>query len=58
MLEAIKRIFQQKSGNALAEYYQSRLHTTKSIIEAEAIIYMNSLMSLYDWEEGENEELK
>lgn len=58
MLEAIKKIFPQKSENALAEYYLSRLQTTKSVIEAEAIFNMNSLMSLYDGEEQKNEELK
>lgn len=62
MLEAIKRTFQQKAGNpgetTLAVYYQSRLAATRNVIEAEAILYMSSLLSLYDWNAQDNKETK
>lgn len=62
MLEAIKRIIQQRASNtgetALAEYYRSRLAATRNVIEEEAIIYMSSLLSLYDWDAQDNKESK
>ena len=45
MLDTIKTIFQNTSGNALAEYYQSRLQTTNSVVEVEAILSINALMT-------------
>ena len=60
MLEAINRIFRWKSGSTeestLAGFYRSRLYATKNSIEVEAILYMSSLISLYDWNDQNNEE--
>ena len=64
MLETIKTIFQNASGSlsgngsnsALAEYYHSRLLTTKSVVEVEAILSMNSLMSFNKQEEQQSEQ--
>ena len=58
MLETIKKILLNTSGNALAEYYQSRLKTTKSVVEVEAILSMNSLMTFNEQEESLAEEVK
>ena len=65
MLETIKTILLNASGSlsgnassrALAEYYQSRLKTTKSVVEVEAILSMNSLMT-FKQEESLVEEVK
>ncbi|NQZ92397.1 MAG: hypothetical protein HRT97_08665 [Moritella sp.] len=59
MLETITTIFQNASGSlsgnassrALAEYYQSRLQTTNCVVEVEAILSMNSLMTFSEQEE-------
>ena len=66
MLETIKTILLNASGSlsgnassrALAEYYQSRLKTTKSVVEVEAILSMNSLMTFNEQEESLVEEVK
>ncbi|WED24311.1 hypothetical protein L3Q72_15640 [Vibrio sp. JC009] len=59
MTTAIKRFFQRLNSDALAQYYQSRLEQARSTVELEAIIYTQSLISLYDWEETDsNEEQK
>ncbi|MBL1417311.1 MAG: hypothetical protein COB27_010595 [Moritella sp.] len=64
MLETIKTILLNASGSlsgnassrALAEYYHSRLLTTKSVVEVEAILSMNSLMSFNKQEEQQSEQ--
>jgi len=66
MLETIKAIFKSASGSlsghgsnsALAEYYQSRLQATNSVVEVEAILSMNTLMSFNEQEEQLSEGLK
>ncbi|MGF1731391.1 hypothetical protein [Photobacterium kasasachensis] len=59
MLASIKSIIHQKAGGtALAEYYRSRLNTAHSVLEQEAILYMSSLLSLYDWDAQDNQERK
>ena len=57
MLATIKKILLNKSGNALAEYYQSRLQASKSAVEVEAIFNMNSFMSFTE-EEQQSEQSK
>ncbi|WP_019614208.1 VOC family protein [Psychromonas ossibalaenae] len=57
MLQAVKNIFNLKPGNALTKHYSSRALTAKNRIEAEAILYMNSLLSLYDRDSQTNAEL-
>ncbi|NQZ49863.1 MAG: hypothetical protein HRT95_06635 [Moritella sp.] len=64
MLETIKTILlntsDSLSGNgsnrALAEYYHSRLLATKSVVEVEAILSMNSFMSFSEQEQQQNEQ--
>ncbi|PKH07854.1 hypothetical protein [Moritella sp. Urea-trap-13] len=66
MLEAIKKLFQNTSGitsdhassNALAEYYQSRLQTSRSAVEIEAIFSMNEFMSFSELEKQLRGEVK
>jgi len=66
MIETIKAIFKNASdsisGNALnctlAEYYQSRLQATNSVVEVEAILSMNTLMGFNEEEEQQSEQLK
>jgi len=66
MLAIIKKILLNTSdsipGNAadgtLAEYYQSRLQTTNSVAEVEAILNMNSFMSFNEEEELQSEQSK
>ena len=66
MLETIKKIFQNASGSlsgnapnrALAEYYHSRLQATNCVVEVEAILSMNSLMTFNEQEESLAEEVK
>jgi len=66
MLAIIKKILLNTSdsipGNAadgtLAEYYQSRLQTTNSVAEVEAILNMNLFMSFYEEEEQQSEQSK
>lgn len=59
MLDVIKRIIQQRAGNTtLAEYYRARLVVTRNVIEEEAIVYMSSLLSLYDWDTQDKKESK
>lgn len=63
MLATIKKILLNTSdsisGNAsnsaLAEYYQSRLQSSKSVVEVEAILSMNSLMTFNEQEEQSEE---
>ncbi|SQD80698.1 hypothetical protein [Moritella yayanosii] len=64
MLETIKTILlntsDSLSGNgssrALAEYYQSRLQATNSVVEVEAILSMNTLMAFNEQEELPSEQ--
>ena len=64
MLETIKTILRNTSdslsGNgsnkALAEYYHSRLQATNCVVEVEAILSMNSLMSFSELEEQRSEQ--
>ncbi len=59
MLGTIKSIIQQRAGGtALTEYYRSRLAATQNVIEQEAILYMSSLLSLYEWDTQDNKESK
>ncbi|PSV63280.1 hypothetical protein C9J48_07410 [Photobacterium profundum] len=59
MLDVIKRIIQQRAGNTvLAEHYRARLVATRNMIEEEAIVYMSSLLSLYDWDTQGKKESK
>jgi len=39
------------SSNTLAEYYQSRLQKTNCVVEVEAILSMNALMTFEDIED-------
>lgn len=50
MLETIKKILLNTSGDALAAYYQSRLQATNSTVEIEAILSMNTLMTFNEQE--------
>lgn len=45
MLTTIKKILLDRSGNKLAEYYQSRLQQTRSTVEVEAILTMGAIMT-------------
>lgn len=56
MITAIKHFFHKLNSDSLAQYYQSRLERATSAVELEAIIYTQSLISLYDWEEPYNKE--
>lgn len=56
MLTVIRRLFVALGSRSLARYYQSRLERSKTTLEREAIIYTQSLMSLYDWDESSSEE--
>ena len=58
MLETIKTILLNTSGNALAGYYQSRLQATNCVVEVEAILSMNSLMTFNELEEQQSEQSK
>lgn len=59
MLEAIKRIIQQRAGNTvLAKHYRARLVAIRNVIEEEATVYMSSLLPLYDWNTPDKKESK
>jgi|GEM_PF-5522899 len=57
MLKGAKKYLSQlrdsKINNNLSEYYSQRLAETNNTIEAEAIIYMSSLLSLINWDTPE-----
>lgn len=55
MLETIKTILLNTSGNTLAAYYQSRLQATNSAVEVDAILSMNTLMTFNEQEELQDE---
>lgn len=42
----------------MAKHYRSRLSVTTNKIEAEATLYMLSLLDLYQWDEPEDVEAK
>ncbi|WP_156801532.1 hypothetical protein [Psychromonas sp. CNPT3] len=50
MLETIKKIFNRIPSRAMTEYYQSRLQLSSNITEIEAILAMNTLLSLNEQE--------
>ena len=58
MITTIKRFLRKLESNPLAQYYQSRFEQAKSTVEIEAIIYTQSLISLYDWGEQDNDEVQ
>ncbi|PKG39790.1 hypothetical protein [Psychromonas sp. Urea-02u-13] len=45
MLEIIKAILMNTQSNRLADYYQARLQSSDNIVEIEAILSMNTLLS-------------
>jgi len=57
MFNTIKNIFNNTLKNTLAEHYQSRLDSSHNIVEVEAIIAMNRLLSLHD-DESQSKVLK
>ncbi|WP_375749148.1 hypothetical protein [Vibrio sp. HN007] len=59
MMTIFERFMKKLNSDALAHYYQRRLENGKSRVEIEAILYTQSLLSLYEWdEENHSEELK
>lgn len=62
MFDAIKKallntpdsLSSNKSSSALGEYYQSRLKKTNCVVEVEAILSMNELMTFDNEEEPRN----
>ncbi|QUM86031.1 MULTISPECIES: hypothetical protein [Moritella] len=58
MLEIIKKILLNTSSNALTEYYQSRLKTSNSAVEVEAILSMESLMTFSEEEDQQRDGVK
>ncbi|MFT7681080.1 MAG: hypothetical protein ACI935_000524 [Moritella dasanensis] len=55
MLKTIKTIFQGTANNTLAAYYQTRLQTSKSAVEIDAIFSLNEFMSFSELEEQQGE---
>lgn len=58
MLEIIKKILLNTSSNALTEYYQSRLKTSNSAVEVEAILSIESLMTFSEEEDQQRDWVK
>lgn len=59
MFTVIRRCIHKLNSDSLTQYYSSRLDRVTSVIEKNAIIYIQSLISLYDWDESdENKEEK
>ncbi|CAM2940433.1 hypothetical protein [Moritella viscosa] len=58
MLEIIKKILLNTSSNALTEYYQSRLKTSNSAVEVEAILSIESLMTFSEEEDQQRDGVK
>lgn len=46
MLETIKKLFNNTASRTLTEYYNARLQSSNSLVEVEAILTMNALLSL------------
>ncbi|GEA61935.1 hypothetical protein [Vibrio comitans] len=55
MLTAIKTFLQNLNSKSITTYYQSRCEQAKTALELEAIIYTQSLLSLYDWRDSNND---
>lgn len=58
MLKAIRNYLFPYSSESLSHYYQNRLKNADGLIEREAILYTQSLISLYDWYQTQDEEKK
>lgn len=57
MLAKIKWVANNTTNKSLANYYQSRLRTSRSIIEVEAILAMNIFLS-FEEEKQQSKRLK
>lgn len=53
---SFKRLFRELNSGSLAQYYQFRREHTNRVIEQEAIIHMQSLLTLYVLDREEKDE--